>query len=75
MPGGSWITGTLGYISIVTTWAYQIFMEQGIPKDKNGWVTFILGNLGGLIGIFAKDFNKSNAPAPISEAKTIPPVS
>lgn len=75
MPGGSWITGTLGYIAIIATWLNQILVEQSIPKDGKGWITLILGNIGGLIGIFAKDFNRSNAPAPVAEAKIIPPVS
>jgi hypothetical protein len=73
MPGGSWITGTIGYIAIIATWLNQIFVEQGIPKDGKGWTTLIIGNLAGLVGIFAKDYNKSNAPAPVAEAVTVPP--
>ena len=72
MPGGSWVTGILGYAVIVLTWLNQIFVEQGVPKDGKGWIALVTGNIAGLIGIFAKDFNKSNAPVPVAEAKTIP---
>lgn len=70
MPGGSWVTGILGYIAIIATWAQQVFIEQSIPQNRQEWITFILGNIGGLIGIFAKDFNKSNSPTPV-ETKTV----
>lgn len=74
MLGNSWITSVLGYAAIVLTWLNQVFVEQGIPQDGKGWITFALGNLGGLIGIFAKDFNKSNAPNPVPAAGPVPPV-
>ena len=73
MPGRSWITGILGYAVIVLTWINQIFVDQGIPKDTKEWITLFAGNIGGLIGIFAKDFNKSNAPTPTPKAVDVPP--
>lgn len=74
MPGGSWITGVLGYVVIALTWLNQVFVEQGIPKTGKEWITFATMNIGGLIGVFAKDFNKSNAPVPVPTATTVPPV-
>jgi hypothetical protein len=74
VPGHSWITAGLGYAVIVLTWLNQVFVEQGIPHDGKGWITFLLGNVGGLIGVFAKDFNKSNAPKPDAAAHPVPPV-
>lgn len=62
--GASWITSALGYVVIVLTWLNQVFVEQGIPQSGKAWITFIMSNAGGLIGVFAKDFNKSNAPKP-----------
>jgi hypothetical protein len=55
------ITTIFGTIIIVLTWLNQAFVEQGIPKDGKGWVTFLIGNVTGLAGLFAKDFNKSNS--------------
>jgi len=55
------ITTIFGTIIIVLTWLNQAFVEQGIPKDGKGWVTFLIGNATGLAGLFAKDFNKSNS--------------
>lgn len=63
--GKSWITTVLGYITLVSTWLEQVFVEQAIPQTGKEWLMFIALNAGGLIGIFAKDFNKSNAPAPV----------
>lgn len=65
----SWTTSAIGYALIVLTWLNQIVVEQGIPKDGKGWITFVMGNLGGLIGIFAKDWNVSNSPSPAAATK------
>lgn len=69
----SWITSGLGYAVIVLTWLNQAFVEQGFPKSGKEWLTFLTMNIGGLIGVFAKDFNKSNAPTPVASAKPVPP--
>ena len=55
------ITSIFGTIIIAGTWLNQIFIEQGIPKDGKGWITFIITNATGLVALFAKDYNKSNA--------------
>ncbi len=70
--GASWITSVLGYAVIVLTWLNQAFVEQGIPKTGKEWIAFGIGNIGGLIGVFAKDFNKSNAPVPEAVSKQVP---
>jgi hypothetical protein len=70
--GASWITSILGYAVIVLTWLNQTFVEQGIPKTGKEWIAFGMGNIGGLIGVFAKDFNKSNAPKPEAVAHQVP---
>lgn len=61
MLGTSWVTSVLGYVVIVLTWLNQTFVEQGIPKTGKEWVAFCMGNIGGLIGVFAKDRNVSNS--------------
>jgi hypothetical protein len=43
-----------------------------VPATGRDWLTFILGNLGGLIGVFAKDFNRSNAEKPVADARPTP---
>jgi len=73
MPGNSWITACLGYAVIVLTWLNQVFVEQGIPKTGKEWITFGMGNIGGLIGVFAKDFNRTNSSSPKPEASIAPP--
>jgi hypothetical protein len=70
--GASWITSILGYAVIVLTWLNQAFVEQGIPKTGKEWIAFAMGNVGGLIGVFAKDFNKSNAAKPEPVAQQVP---
>ncbi len=69
--GTSWITSALGYAVIVLTWLNQAFVEQGIPKTGKEWIAFGMGNVGGLIGVFAKDYNKSNAPLPDAAAHKV----
>ena len=73
MPGGSWITSVLGYIVIALDLINQAFVKQGIPQTFGEWITLAGGIVVGLIGIFSKDFNKSNASAPVSTANTVPP--
>lgn len=68
----SWITTTFGVLVIILTWGQQILVEQGVPATGRDWLTFILGNLGGLIGVFAKDFNRSNAEKPVADARPTP---
>jgi len=62
--GSSWITGAFGYVVLVLTWLNQALVEQGMPQSGKEWMAFGINNAAGLIGIFAKDFNKSNAPVP-----------
>lgn len=62
--GSSWITSVLGYAVIVLTWANQALVEQGMPTSGKEWIAFAVANIGGLIGVFAKDFNKSHASRP-----------
>ena len=69
----NWITTGLGYAVIVLTWLNQIFVEQGVPQTGKEWIALVTGNIAGLIGIFAKDFNKSNAAAPVATAQAVPP--
>lgn len=69
--GASWITSGLGYVVIFLTWLNQVFVEQGIPKTGKEWIAFGMGNIGGLIGVFAKDFNVSNAPKPDPTANRV----
>lgn len=67
----SWITSLLGYATLFITWLNQIFVEQGVPQTAAEWKTFAIGNLAGLIGVFAKDYNKSNAPKPEPVSKPV----
>jgi hypothetical protein len=66
--GASWIPTLLGSIVIVLTWANQVFVEQGMPKDGKEWMAFLISNAAGLIGLVAKQFNVSNAPHPTTAA-------
>jgi predicted phage tail protein len=70
--GKSWITTVVGALVIVLTWANQILVEKGVPASGKDWLAFIIGNAAGLIGVFAKDWNKSNAPSPVAESKPVP---
>jgi hypothetical protein len=65
------ITGIIGVVVIIATWLQQAIGEQPIPQTGKEWLTFLVGNATGLIALFAKDFNKSNAPTPTSEAHTV----
>lgn len=69
--GASWITSGLGYVVIGLAWLNQVFVEQGIPKSGKEWIAFAMSNIGGLIGVYAKDYNKSNAPKPESVAQPV----
>ena len=75
MPGGSFITGILGYVVIALDLINQAFVKQGLPQNGSEWITFATGIVVGLVGIFAKDFNKSNSPTPTAVSTTVPPVS
>jgi hypothetical protein len=55
------VTSIMGIVIIVLTWLNQVFVEQSIPKDGKEWVSFLIRNAAGLLGLFAKDFNKSNS--------------
>ncbi|TSA51347.1 MAG: hypothetical protein D4R44_08150 [Actinobacteria bacterium] len=67
LMGKSWITSTLGYAVIVLTWLEQIISEQGLPATGKDWLGFLLKNVVGLIGIFAKDFNRTGGTVPALE--------
>ena len=69
----SWITSGLGYAVIVLTWFNQAFVEQSVPQNGKEWLAFLTMNIGGLIGVFAKDFNKSNSAHPQADAVVVPP--
>jgi hypothetical protein len=71
--GKSWITSTLGYTVLILTWLEQIISEQGLPATGKDWLGFLLKNVVGLIGIFAKDFNRTGGTAPAIEG--VPPAS
>lgn len=61
---GSMITTILGYIVIGSTWLEQIFVEQAVPQSGKEWLMFLAMNAGGLIGVFAKDFNRTGGTKP-----------
>lgn len=77
MPGGSWKTGILGYVLIaldVLQFIGQALEKQGIPTSFQGWIITLSGLAGGIGLIIAKDFDKSNAPAPVAQANDVPTV-
>jgi hypothetical protein len=55
------ITSVLGVIVIIATWLQQAIGDNPIPQTGKEWLAFIVGNLTGLVALFAKDFNKSNS--------------
>jgi hypothetical protein len=65
------ITGIIGVVVIVATWLQQAIGDKPVPQTGKEWLTFLVGNLTGLIALFAKDFNKSNAPMPTPDAQTV----
>lgn len=67
----SWITSVLGYVIIGVTWLNQVFVEHGVPSTASEWKNFIIANVAGLIGVYAKDYNKSNAPKPEAVSKPV----
>ena len=71
MLGSSWMTTAVGYLVIVLTVAQQVFTEQGLPADVTGWLKFCGGIVTGVGIALAKDFNKSNAPAPEAVAQKV----
>ena len=64
MFGASWMTSVVGYFVILLTVANQVFVEQGMPHDLNGWITLAGGIVTGVGLRLAKDANVSNAPNP-----------
>jgi hypothetical protein len=67
------LTTIVGYVILVLTALNQVFVEQGIPKDGKGWITFAVSIATGLGAVFAKDFNVSNAPNAGGTAHHVPP--
>ena len=70
--GKSKLTTSVGIVIIVLTWLNQAFIEQQIPQDSKGWITFLISNATGLVALFAKDFNVTNSCTNAS-AHVIPP--
>jgi len=68
---GSPITSVLGVVVILATWLNQALGDKPVPQTGKEWLTFLVGNVTGLIAMFAKDYNKSNSPTPIAEAHTV----
>jgi hypothetical protein len=66
------ITTIIGIVVIIATWLQQAIGDQPIPHTGKEWLTFLVGNATGLIALFAKDFNKSNAQNPTVDAQTVP---
>jgi hypothetical protein len=71
MLGSSWMTSAVGYLVMVLTVAQQVFAEQGLPHDVTGWLKFVGGIVTGVGIALAKDFNKSNSPAPEPTARPV----
>lgn len=65
------LTSVLGVILILATWLQQAIGDKPIPQTGKEWLTFLIGNATGLVALFAKDFNKSNAPEPTTEAHSV----
>lgn len=65
------ITSVIGIVVILATWLQQAIGDKPVPQTGKEWLTFLVGNATGLIALFAKDFNKSNAPMPTAEAHTV----
>ena len=55
------ITSAIGVIVIIATWLQQAIGDNPLPQTGKEWLTFLVGNLTGLVALFAKDFNKSNS--------------
>jgi hypothetical protein len=70
--GKSWITTTLGYATIVLSWLNQIISEQGLPATGKDWISFVIANIVGLIGVFAKDFNRTGGTVPALVGEAVP---
>ena len=73
MFGSSWMTSVVGYLVIVLTVAHQVYTEGGLPSGVDGWVVFGGKIMTGVGIALAKDFNRSNAPAPEPEAQKVNP--
>ncbi len=71
MFGSSWMTTAVGYLVIVLTVANQVFVEQGMPSNTHEWIQLVGGIVTGVGIALAKDFNKSNAVNPKSEAEAV----
>lgn len=66
------ITTVIGIVVLVATWLQQAIGDKPIPQTGKEWLTFLVGNATGLIALFAKDFNKSNAPNPTAIPTVVP---
>lgn len=73
MLGSSWMTSAVGYCVIVLTVAQQVFTEQGLPHNTEGWFKFVGGIVTGVGIALAKDFNKSNSAHPQPVAQPVNP--
>lgn len=75
--GGNWLTTIFGAGAIGGSFIQLIMMtieENGLPHDASTWMNFITKIIIGIGLILSKDYNKSNAPVPVPEAKPVPPV-
>lgn len=71
MLGPSWKTSLMGYLTLLGTAGYQVFVEQGLPSNSQEWFSFV-GKLTIALGLLnAKDSNVTNAPKPAPPA-TVP---
>lgn len=69
--GSNWMTTTAGLVVIIFTVAQQLLAENPIPATKAEWAAF-LGKLAvGVMGLVAKDFNKTNAPNPLPASQPV----
>lgn len=68
---GSWMTTAAGYAVVLISVVQQAFSESPVPSTAYEWITFTGKIITGVGIALAKDFNKSNAPNPITEAKPV----
>ncbi|MFO0773697.1 MAG: hypothetical protein U0172_03415 [Nitrospiraceae bacterium] len=69
--GSNWMTTAAGLVVIIFTVAQQLLAQNPIPSTKQEWAAF-LGNVAvGVMGLVAKDFNKTNAPNPLPSSQPV----